>query len=250
MFSKEYWENRAKSHGHTGHSEPFLYCFDQEARKYAIDKILHENNLGNRKNALDFGCGAGDFLPITSKYAQQILGYDLSENVVEVAKHKYQNEKIMLTASLDEIKNRGPFDLVVIIGVLQTLTVPQLKDTLRLLSANMTTNSAMVCMEFFRTPEVHWQDNEKASKDDWYDTVNENAIKIVKEYSFYNPHMYPSRSWKLYKYNIFMNLLKPFKQYNSVQRLLTSKSERLIAVEDDVLQPQNDIFKIYVLQKQ
>jgi hypothetical protein len=75
-------------------------------------------------------------------------------------------------------------------------------------------------------------------------------LSIVKEYSFYNPHMYPTRSWKRYKYNIFMNLLKPFKQYNSVQRLLISKAKRLIVAGDDVLQPPNDIFKIYVLQKQ
>ncbi|MBS1772508.1 MAG: class I SAM-dependent methyltransferase [Bacteroidetes bacterium] len=250
-FTKEFWEDRVKRFGHTGHSEPFWYCFDQEARKYAIDTVLQENNLGNKKSALDFGCGSGDLSGIVNKYAGQVLGYDLSERVVEVAKEKYKgNTAIQFTASIEDIKRKGPYDLIAIIGVLQTFTKEQLTNTVQFLAENLASGGHMVCIEFFHTAELDWQDGSKATKNDWLTILENQKLIITKIYSFYNPHLYPSKSWRKYKRSPFLNLLKPFKSSLAVQRILSTSARQIIKKEQDVLQPENDIFKIYVLHKQ
>jgi SAM-dependent methyltransferase len=57
---KEFWENRLKSFSHTGWSDPVVYAYDQEERLSIIRNYLDTLEFEN-KNALDFGCGTGDF---------------------------------------------------------------------------------------------------------------------------------------------------------------------------------------------
>jgi cyclopropane fatty-acyl-phospholipid synthase-like methyltransferase len=252
MLSKEYWENRAKTYGHTGFADPFLYCFDQEARKYAIDRILTENNIQCLNNALDFGCGSGDFFEVLLKYSQSVTGYDISEQVIRIASQRFKADKrIHLSSSIDALKTNVLFDLIISITVFQRLSKADLGDAVKLITSQMSMGGFMVCMEFFSTDKQNAEEKENnITIDDWRSILSQNQLNLIKTYSFYNPVLYPSESWKYYNHNIFLKALKPVKQLKFIQKIYSEKAKQIIHKKKDVLQPANDIFKIYVLQKQ
>ena len=139
MFSTDYWNNRMLVNGHTGHAEPFYYCFDQEARLFAFFKII--NTLIIESNvALDYGCGSGDFIEILEKNFKNVVAYDVSEKIVFKAKQRFKTDKILVTSNIEEINNRQNFDLIITVTVLQTLNKYQLKSSLHFLKNKLSQN--------------------------------------------------------------------------------------------------------------
>jgi cyclopropane fatty-acyl-phospholipid synthase-like methyltransferase len=251
MFTKDYWEERLKNNGHTGHGEPFLYCFDQQARKFAIAKLLKHINFQKEDKALDFGCGSGDFLKILNAHFKTVCGYDISDKIINKAQKKIKHEKeIVLTNDISKLKKCGPYELILTVTVLQSFTKNELTEACTLLFNILDDNGYMICMEFFSTEIRNKQTNEnKTTKEDWLEILKDNQVEIISLHSFYNPVLYPTASWKSYNKNKFLKLLKPVKRFCLTQKMLSRVAEKIVAKHDDVIEKQKTPFKIQILQK-
>jgi cyclopropane fatty-acyl-phospholipid synthase-like methyltransferase len=251
MFTKQYWEERVSKHGHTGHGEAFLYCFDQEARKFAIAELLKHIHFEKKDKALDFGCGTGDFLNIINSQFSNVYGYDISNRVIEKARKFLKHEnKIVLTNDVSKIEQAAPYDFILTVTVLQSLTKNELTEACALLFNALDDNGYMVCMEFFTTEVRNTQTQEnKATTNEWLDILRHNQVEVISLHSFYNPHLYPSKSWNLYQNNKFLYLLKPIKRFHIIQKILSNVAKKIITKHNDVLEKQKTSFKIQILQK-
>jgi SAM-dependent methyltransferase len=218
MFTVDYWNERAKKFGHTGHSEPFYYCFDQQARLYGVDEIIKK--LDSKKNtALDFGCGSGDFIELLTHYYKTIYGYDTSEIVLKQTRQRFEKKPIVLLDDLNTAVTEKKFDLILTVTVLQSLTYNELEKTLSLLSQLLSEGGVIVSMEFFVSKEHNLRTNEtRTTKEEWLNLLAKNNLKIDSSRRFYGPVDFPSKSWLLYKKNVFLKLLRLFKNLSFIQK--------------------------------
>src|SRR4051812_3804890 len=200
MFTKDYWNERALKYGHTGHAEPFYYCFDQEARKFAIREVIRETAFQQKNKALDFGCGSGDFIPLLLESFQSVSGFDISETVIEKAKPRFAGTtNVTLSHAFKTIEAKGPYDLALSVTVLQNLSKQELQTTLQLLYANLNNGAHLVCLDAFLSTEKKREQNmDKATTDEWLQCLTAEGFKLQASRAFYNPVMFPTRSWKLY----------------------------------------------------
>jgi SAM-dependent methyltransferase len=247
MYTIEDWNKRAKRHGHTGHSEPFYYCFDQQARLYAITNVLRNLDSG-RSAALDFGCGSGDFIELLDNYYDTIYGYDISDVVLQKAQKKVRNPTITLSNKLDPPAGTK-FDLILTVTVLATLPPQELDKILGSLSQFLADKGSMVAMEFFASEEHnHKHGTNSTTNHDWHEALKKNNLKIVSTYNFYNPVELPSKSWLAYKNDLVIRGLKIFKHAKLIQGLFRRVAGEIINRYKDVLVQGESPFKIYVIK--
>ena len=75
MRAAEFWRGRLQTHGHTGWADQTIYAYDQlERLKLLREVLLHEK--GERGNAIDFGCGTGDFSRLLIDLGYVVCGFD------------------------------------------------------------------------------------------------------------------------------------------------------------------------------
>jgi SAM-dependent methyltransferase len=247
MFTKEYWNDRAIKVGHTGHSEPFYYCFDQTARLYAINQVL--TKLSTNKNAaLDFGCGSGDFLHLLIPNYTTVVGYDISDMVVKQASDRFKNCHVILTSSFNEL-DKYRYDLILSISVLQCLNKTALNTIVQSLSKLLSKGGKMISMDFFPSDNscvVLKED--KTSQTDWLNILKSNGLIIKEQQQFYNPVINPSKSWYWYNYNPVLRLLSLVKHHSIAQKIFRYTAKKLITYFDDVLITEGNC-NIYIIEK-
>lgn len=249
MVTIDYWNKRVEKYGHTGHSEPFYYCFDQQARLFAVDAILKA--LNTKLDAiLDFGCGSGDFLELLSHYSKKVYGFDPSENVVKLAQKTYKDRPFLITNDLQNCAVKNGFNCILSVTVLQSLTVEQLEITLPKLTGLLAEGAKMICMEFFVNDTYQQEKDEfKTSERQWLNLLDKYNIKVVDTQGFYNPVVFPGKSWKRYQSSLIPNLLKPLKKFRFAQTCLSAIAKKLIQEEKDVFPYPASSFKIFILEK-
>lgn len=96
----------------------------------------------NNKKILDLGCGEGNLVRTLARQAKEVVGTDIAENRLKIAKKKSREfaNVSYLTADLDErlpFKNNS-FDIVFMIGVLEYVLDPYhtLQEVKRVLKPN------------------------------------------------------------------------------------------------------------------
>jgi SAM-dependent methyltransferase len=75
MTKASYWEDRFRGLGHTGWADPVIYCYDQPERLAIVKAALLMWSV-NCGEALDFGCGTGDFSKLLLRLGYKVCGYD------------------------------------------------------------------------------------------------------------------------------------------------------------------------------
>ena len=92
----------------------FLICEDSENDKMErAEGIL--DYIGDKlegKKILDFGCGEGHVALKAAETAELAIGYDI------VQPSKTGTDKCLLTSDFDKVKEKGPFDLIILYDVL------------------------------------------------------------------------------------------------------------------------------------
>ncbi len=250
MFGKEYWNKKALTNGHTGHAEPFYYCFDQQARLFAINELI-ENNNSKKEKALDFGCGSGDFIDILNRHYKTIYAFDISDAVIKLAKKRFNESNIVLSDNFNQISFNKPFDLILTVTVLQSLQKQELEETIQTLIELLSEKGSLICMEFFRSEELTGEENQmKATINDWKNILANNKLKIVSVHNFYNPIIEPTKSWYYYNTKLYLKILKLFKYSNFAQTKFIQVSKKIIAHHKDVILNKETAFKIYTIQKE
>lgn len=87
----------------------YKYTWDSTITKPSGESIFDEEvtRMITNKKVLDVGCGHGDFTNYCSSFAKQIVGFDVTENFLEVAK---ANEKPNLSFIVGNTKQGLPFE--------------------------------------------------------------------------------------------------------------------------------------------
>lgn len=248
MFTKEYWNERAQKYGHTGYADPYYYCFDQQARLYAIKQLIKP--ILSKGNALDFGCGSGDFVELLSSYFKITHGFDISDTVINQAKKRFNGSNIILMTDVAQLKPIPTFDLILTVTVLQTLNKNELNEKLNLFSKLLNTKGQIISMEFFSTEEHNFKTGEnRITEKAWNLALSEYQLKPVSTTTFYSPEEFPTTSWLIYKNNIFLRVLRLFKRYSWARYCLSEISKKLIIRYNDVTNVKNSMYKIYIIEK-
>lgn len=250
MLTKDFWNERAAKYGHTGHADPFLYCFDQEARRYAVQKIITRLiPEAKRDKALDYGCGSGDFAPILKEKFSLVVGYDFAENAIHIAEH-LNTQDVRFTTDKKDVWDQGLYDLILSVSVLQSFEMSELEEALRELSLLMVTNGYLVALEFFQCEKSKaTSGKEGITLEQWTELLEKNNLSVVSRHTFYNPVHVPCQSWKEYKTDFWNRLLLPIRHTAFAKTVFSNKAKKLIRHYDDVVGVDETNFYIYVIQK-
>lgn len=148
------WDKSFLSKGHTGYTDPIKLSYDQPIRLAAVDRILKKLFPGNSlsgKNALDIGCGTGDFIKLLRQSGLSVTGLDISPKVIESTRKRFiDDENVeLLSGPVVEVPLKDNFyDLVTSITVLQhILGEDELIESLELIGRSMKADGRMVVLE-------------------------------------------------------------------------------------------------------
>lgn len=125
---KDIWEKKGKDIDYSNLSLSDLISidgFDSSGKaldaenwiEYARHVCMSINEINNKKNILEIGCGAGAFLkamePFLNKEAN-IYGIDYSQNLVGIAKHIFnaENFNCIEAIDIDKLYNNNYFDFI------------------------------------------------------------------------------------------------------------------------------------------
>lgn len=78
---------------------------------------------------LDMGSGAGYDSQILCSYGARVMGIDVSEKLVEIAKNKVKNAKFVVGDITEDLKSLGIFDGVVCLATLTFVEIQNLRQT-------------------------------------------------------------------------------------------------------------------------
>ena len=102
---------------------------DWQSRAEHIANVIIEE-IFDDINFLDFGCGYGH---VANYVSQQGVGLSVGFDIQKDARwSKFQNPKLSLTTSIEEVKNKSPYDVILLYDVLDHLAGNPI-ETLKLL---------------------------------------------------------------------------------------------------------------------
>ena len=213
-FSINYWTTRYKAFGHTGWKSPLIYAYDQLERLAIISEKISASNVPIY-NALDFGCGTGDFTKLLLKNGAKVWSYDPNvkpdihhENMVYIESHsslmslKEQMDLILSVTVLDHILDDEEF-LQELINLRQIISnLGQLWMLEYALDETTKTNNAY---QAFRKVDV-WE--KQLSKSGW---------EILSIEPVPHPGNAPSLGFQHYRRRIPVTLIGKFTKFRIFQ---------------------------------
>ncbi len=124
---ENYWDERFRRHGHTGWGDELIYAYDQPLRLKAINKALvrAKVSVSNAIRVFDVGCGTGDLVFEFAKRGAEVIGIDVSQEVIEYAQRRlidYPNVKLYTQQVGEANFASDSFDLITSVTVLQHVT--------------------------------------------------------------------------------------------------------------------------------
>lgn len=214
--SSGFWNKRAKKYGHTGWANPVIYAFDQRARLMAIEKVLDTCRLKSLDHALDFGTGSGDFANMLSRKFSKVTGFDISGEVIGLAKSKFNSPGIRFISSdkIDSIGlEEGSLDLVLSITVLgHILDDNFLKETLELFHKKLRRSGIVIALEYCKTKELGENGYQKfRTYPEWVAQFVNAGFILRKEYGFFNPATNKISTFTTYLNDFWIKLYLAFR---------------------------------------
>jgi 2-polyprenyl-3-methyl-5-hydroxy-6-metoxy-1,4-benzoquinol methylase len=89
---------------------------DKVDRANGVVELMIEENL-NGKKFLDFGCGEGHIVDVSTKHkTASSVGYDIAKD------KNWGNKSGKLTTDMDEVESNGPYDIIVLFDVLDHIS--------------------------------------------------------------------------------------------------------------------------------
>ena len=159
-------------------------------------------------NALDFGCGIGRHIAFFEENGVRTVGYDISENAIKTARiflKKKKIKNISLTNSLNHKFLKKKFDIIVSYGVLDAMSLINVKKSLDFIYKKLNKNSLFI-VELLGNKSM----KRKGIKLSKYEC-------LVKEKHEYNTiQLY--HNWKLIK-----NLYNKFKVIEKIETFIIKK---------------------------
>jgi len=135
LDARQFWDERVRTHGHTGDVDPLLYAYDQPQRLAAVRNSLARSGiqLTPAMKVLDLGCGTGDFIAAFLEMgARDVTGVDFSREVLAQTQQRFAGNPLvrLMHNRVEELAlHAGSFDLITGINVLQHLTTKEMFST-------------------------------------------------------------------------------------------------------------------------
>lgn len=124
---REWWDAAYRRQGHTGWADRLVYAYDQPIRRASVRGALvrsYGRTLAGLQ-ALDAGCGTGDFAALLQSLGANVLAFDFSPAVVEAAQRRWPatDRLSFMCASVTAVPAPSGFAQVITsVTVLQHLT--------------------------------------------------------------------------------------------------------------------------------
>jgi len=150
-----FWDERTRRHGHTGWADQRVYRYDQPLRMRAMLSLVRELYPDLRGvRVLDAGCGTGDLSLRLAAAGADVVGVDVSPEVIETARRRavgQPNVRFVAEPITELGEASGAYDLIVSVTVLQHMTTEAaLQAALGSLAAAMAPASRLVALEMTR----------------------------------------------------------------------------------------------------
>lgn len=108
----------------------------------------------NCQNALDIGCGTGEFTRRLARIAQKVTAIDISEKMVQGAQKRSFAENIVYQAAdFEEFKTQERFDLIVSIAAFHHL---DLEKALEKIKSLLTKNGTLIVLDLYDRSRTFW----------------------------------------------------------------------------------------------
>lgn len=263
MQDIQFWNNRAKKYGHTGWLDRLIYAYDQQARILAIRNVL--NRLDFTKSlALDFGTGSGDFANLLSQEFENVLAFDITSSVINIAQQKYgKNKNINFICSKD-IKEAGfgnnTVDIILSVTVIDCIMNDiKLIDTLNHFHTILKDNGLIIAFEYSLDYEYPRSSYQRFSKfEEWREIFSRCGFYLYDYYGFYHPVEMPCSSYLLYKSRIsglkgrILRLFTKYVNHKRVNNYLSDLANESIKGKSDFLwrdKKRESLIKIMIFKK-
>lgn len=191
---KLYWNNRVQQVGHTGWMNRYVYTLDQYARLKVIRKIVKDLfDKTSIENALDYGCGIGDFSKLLGSFAKDVFSYDIADEVIKRAgQQRGLLSNIIYSSSEEQLNIRletKRHDLILSITVLgHILDEMKLELILQKLKNSLSPNGYLVLIEFVaeKSDQNNYQKFNTSEK--WSSLFKYVGLIVEKKYSMDVPN--------------------------------------------------------------
>lgn len=257
MDNQEFWNNRARKHGHTGWSDSVIYAYDQIARMKTIQKIIKSLEV-KKETALDFGTGSGDFAALLAGKFKKVLAFDISKEAINIAKNKYghiQNIDFIQRDCVLNLKiDDNSLDLILSVTVLGHIKdIGELINTITYFKNKLHHDGCIIVFEYSPDSKKNSDSDYQrfSTFDEWLSIFSKCGFRLQNYYGFYHPIESPCKSYQLYRQNIKVMFLKYFKNYQWVKKCLTGIAESILKNYDDFFWKgqKEDILKIMIFKK-
>ena len=91
-----------------------FYDIIYKDKNYSVEvseliKLISSYNYN--KKILDFGCGTGKHISYLQNYFEKVIGYDISQSMLNIARKNFKSNKIFFTNDINELNNHK-FDVI------------------------------------------------------------------------------------------------------------------------------------------
>lgn len=247
-----FWSTRARKYGHTGWTNQAIYHYDQTLRIKLVRDTVEQLNLSPGSKCLDYGCGTGDFTRMLSGMGLIVLGYDLSDAVIDVAKSQGVPPNSRYTTDTDDLATHGPYGLVLAVTVFQhILDGASLQATIQHVAQCMQDGGHLILIEssLQRSHQsAHVQGRTAAA---WQDAFRSSGLRLSFTKSLYHPTLQPTPSFKAYSARPLVRALRVATHFRLplANRWLRQIASRAVEADSDYFVEGNSPVILMVWRK-
>jgi SAM-dependent methyltransferase len=240
MSVAAFWSARARRYGHTGWADAAVYAYDQPLRLAAVRAWLHDTaDPGGA--ALDYGCGSGDFCGLLATRYTQVLGYDPSAAVLDIARR--HRPALTFTDDL-QTTLQGRYDMVLSITVMQHVADDQdLAQLLVQLATTLKPQGRLLMLETFASSAQAASGGylKRRVREEFLAACRSAGLVLCQERGFYHPSECPTAAFTTYHQHPLVRVLARAAAWRlpGATTVLRAWGERAAAADDQALNRPN-----------
>lgn len=194
-----YWSARARKYGHTGWTNQAIYHYDQMLRLKLVKNTVEQLELPANAKCLDYGCGTGDFTRMISAMGLNVLGYDPSSAVIDVAHGQGVPRNARFTTRIEDLTAHGPYQLTLAVTVFQhILDDASLHSAIERVVQCMDNGGHLVLIESCTQATPQSAHVRGRTAEAWHDAFTSSGLHHCFTKSLYHPTLQPTPSFRAY----------------------------------------------------
>lgn len=253
MVGASYWNERVKAYGDTGWKNRQVFDYDQPLRLRTIESLLKTIDIRGEE-ALDFGCGIGDFIPILFSQYKHVTGTDISDKALEIAKMRFRTHKQDVSfVPLSAVGDPESVDFILSITVMMCLSDELLRHQLSKFYSVLRPGGFFLSLETYESNKKG-----KSKKNDYLcmrslDEFSEAAASagfhVKQTWNYYHPLQAPTFDFFVYALLCLSSNVLKLIYPRSLQPKLGFNPAKWFPRRDTGIVSYNSPTKIVLLQK-